>query len=90
METNFSTDLSNLPGLINLSSIWNSIPQQITDKLDLLIKLGEILTIIIIVYFLILIISKLMSLKDSHNLSTIAQQVTEINEKLSVRRKKSK
>ena len=78
-----SLDQLNLSEIGNIPSFSDTIPQQITDKLSLLIKLGEIMAVVVIIYFVILIISKIMSIRDSHNLRVIATQVIEINNKLS-------
>ena len=65
------------------SSVGASIVDKFSDQIYFVIFLGKILTIILIIYFVILIISKLMNLRDSHNIKLIALNVKEINDKLS-------
>ncbi|MEI6850069.1 MAG: hypothetical protein WCK29_03445 [archaeon] len=72
-----------------LSSIIQALPASVTDKLSFLIDISKILMIVLIIYFVILIISKIFKLRDSFNLSNIAKNVEEINEKLSSKEKKS-
>lgn len=68
---------------INWSEIWQAMPSSLTNGLNWTVKIGEILLVLVIIYFIILIITKLMKIRDSHNLSVIAAQVSEINQKLS-------
>ncbi|MEK6850437.1 MAG: hypothetical protein AABX85_02600 [Nanoarchaeota archaeon] len=90
MDLNASDFVAQEQNLV--SSIWQSMPNYLSDKITLLFDIGKILLIIIIIYFIIKIISQIIKLKDSRNLSKIANQVSEINQKISsfLERQKSK
>ena len=72
-----------------ISSFANSIPESVRNKFYLLLDIGKILLIVLIIYFIFLIILKIIKLRDSHNLKVIAQQTTDINQKLSILLEKS-
>lgn len=67
-----------------LSSFLSSLSEPLQDKLILLIGLSKILLVLAIIYFLLLIISKIYSIRDSRNLRKISKNTEEINEKLSL------
>lgn len=73
-----------------LSSLVQSLPQSILDKISFVVDLSKILLIIVIIYLILVIISKIMKLRDSSNLSKIAKNVEEINQKLSKPSRKKK
>jgi hypothetical protein len=77
--SDFVTQEKNLVG-----SIWQSMPSYLSDKLSIMFDIGKILLIIIIIYFIIKIISQIFKLRDSRNLNKIADQVSEINNKISL------
>ncbi len=90
MDLNLTNLAGNLTPSINWSDMWNSLPTSLIGELNFIINLSKIALIIIIIYFVILIISKLMSIRNSNNISKIASQVVEINNKLSLLTGKSK
>lgn len=64
------------------SGLFSAATEQLGDKLDLIVDLSKVLLVLVIIYFVILIISKLFAIRDSRNLSRIARGVEQINEKL--------
>jgi len=81
--------VGNLPEInINTSdiynSIWNSIPREFLDKINLLFNIGKIIAILIIVYFALLIIGKISVFifgnRESRILKKISRQLEEILE----------
>ena len=66
------------------SSAWSSLPPELLDKMNLLFTIGKVILILTLLYLVIVIIVQLMKFRDSSNLSIIAKQTTEINEKLSL------
>jgi len=82
MSVNLTDSFIQNPG--GIANIVQALPQQLIDKLSLLIDIGKILAIITIVYFIILIISKIWGMRDSRNIRKIATSVAEINSKLSI------
>ncbi|MBX4211880.1 hypothetical protein KW787_00280 [Candidatus Pacearchaeota archaeon] len=72
------------------AGFWQSIPSEAMNKLYSLFGVAKILLLIVAVYFIILIITKIMRLRDSRNLSLIEKNVEQINEKLSALDRKKK
>lgn len=68
----------------SISELMQQALAPFAGKIDFLLTLSKILLIIAIIYFIILIISKLMKIRDSKNLSTIEDNVKSINDKLSL------
>lgn len=64
------------------SSFWNSAPPEIIEKIALLLNLGKFLAILIVIYFIIIIISRLLNWRDSFNISKIAKNTEEIKENI--------
>ncbi len=66
------------------NSIWNSIPKEFLDKINLLLNIGKIVAILIIVYFALLIIGKIFVFifgnRESRILKKISGQLEEILE----------
>lgn len=79
---NLSNSLSaNLTDSIS-NSLWKSIPPEFLAKFSFLFTLAKILFVIIIVYFVFLIIAKLLSMRDSFKLGSIAKNTSEMNDKM--------
>ncbi|MBX4196568.1 hypothetical protein KW805_03195 [Candidatus Pacearchaeota archaeon] len=80
--------------LVNSSQLaagfWDSIPPAAMEKVYAIFSVAKIVLIIVGIYFLILIITKIFRLRDSHNLKMIEKNVEEINEKLSLLEKRKK
>ena len=73
-----------------ISSIIQSLPQSVVDKISFVVDLSKILLIIIIIYLIVIIISKIVKFRDSSNLAKIAKNVEEINQKLSSKSSRKK
>jgi len=83
---NYTSEVVGNGGLVN--QVIYSFSQEMQGKIDFILSLGRILAIVMIIYFVILIISKLFQIKDSRNLSRISRNTKEINEKMSLLIKK--
>ena len=71
-----------------LTSIWSSLPPEVFNRIILLLDITKWLLIAWIVYLLISLIVKILSLRNTKLLSSIEHAVTDINIKLSKSRKK--
>ena len=69
---------------VNWSTVWQSMPSSMSGGISAIITTSKILLIIFIIYFIVLIISKLISIRNSFSLKRIADNVSEINTKVSL------
>ena len=62
--------------------LWNSLPSNISNNLDIALELGAILIIASIIYLVIMVIIKIIGLffgsKEARRLKLISQQLDEI------------
>lgn len=65
-----------------ISAFVQSIPQEVFDKWSLFLTIGTYVLLAIFVYVVIKIIRQIIGMKDSRNISIIAEQAKEINSKL--------
>ena len=63
-------------------NLWESMPQEILDKINLLISLGKYALIGFIVYLVFLVVRQLIKFRDSRKLTLISKDIHEINKKL--------
>ena len=74
-----------------VSGFMDSLPPELMAKISFITDLAQYFLIILIIYLIFMIIRQIMYLRDSHHLTVIARNTTQINEKLdSVVHKKKK
>tara|TARA_Y100000034_G_C6813761_1_gene365931 strand:+ start:578 stop:913 length:336 start_codon:yes stop_codon:yes gene_type:complete len=74
------TDLLNPNDLA--SSFWQNAPPELLTKWISLLDIGKIAGIVIIAYFIILIIARILKFRDSRNIRLIKNAVISIEKKL--------
>ena len=65
------------------SGLWNNFSPAIMDKISPLFTVFKALGIVVIIYILFLIIKSILSWRDHSRLKKIAQNVEQINDKIS-------
>lgn len=77
-----NSTLESLSSSSLISSVFGTLPPEISSKLSLALSISSIALIIFIIYILVLIVTKLLSIRDSRNLRIIKNNVEDINRKL--------
>jgi hypothetical protein len=63
------------------SSFWQNAPPELLTKWLSLLDIGKIAGVVIIVYFVVLIIARILKFRDSRNIRLIKNEVMAINRK---------
>jgi hypothetical protein len=73
------------------SSVWENMPPEIMQNITKLLSIAKIILILIIIYWIVIIIGRILGLRNAGNIKKIEKNVEEINQKISaIFEKKSK